>query len=310
MKKKHKGYTPTPEHRAKMLENLRKAWAASRAGLPRTPRQEAANRLNITKAWAASRERGWPHTERQLAAARANIKKAQEALRLHGYPSTPRSRGASRANLVKANAALRAKGYPHPASQRAAASRNIRRAWLVSHDPANYARIHAVRLKHGLQVREVERTLALLGESPEEYAALVARFERAFVPRDEREGKIVGRLAAAAWCRLRLGKAQACWEAEALNALLDAAQPLRSLDEHQTRRRAFAVMERLLVPERFFPAVLRLLRGVERQLRALLDYRTGGHANFRVLGRRPSADEIEMQREVADLNLLDAVGGG
>jgi hypothetical protein len=34
MAKKPRGYTPTPEHRAKIMESLRKAWAASRAGLP------------------------------------------------------------------------------------------------------------------------------------------------------------------------------------------------------------------------------------------------------------------------------------
>ncbi len=305
MGKKHKGYTPTPEHRAKILENLRKAWARSRAGLPRTPRQEAANRLNIQKAWAAMRERGWPHSQRQRAAARENIKKAQQFIREHGYPSTPRSRAASRANMAKANAARLAKGYAHSARQDAAASRNVRRAWLVSHDPANYARIHAVRLKNGLKVRELERTIEPLGENPAEYERLRAALERAFVPQDDLERKILRRLAETVWMHRRLYRAEARWEADEVERLL-LGPPVPPEDVEALCECALNLVEAASVHDRFFQEDERITHHAVRLCHALVHHRSGGKMRFKLFRTRRSPEEMEWERESGETKPREA----
>ncbi len=309
MGKKHRGYTPTPEHRAKILENLRKAWAASRAGLPRTPRQEAANRLNIQKARAVLQAMGGANTPRQRAAARENIKKAQQYIREHGHPSTPRTRAAARANLVKANAVLRAKGYPHPPSQRAAASRNIRKAWLVSHHAANYPRIHAVHLKHGLQVRALERTIAPLGEDPAEYARLRTALDRTFAPQDELERRIVGRLGETVWLRQRLFMAEARWQTDEVQALLDGPPiPAKNLDA--LYERALNLMEAASLHDRFFDLADRISHRVERLCRVLLHHRSGGKVRFGLFRTRRTPEEMAWERESAAVQKLNPPARG
>lgn len=300
--------TPTPEHRSKLPENLREARVAPRARRPPTPAQQAAWRANLARARAVLAARGWPHSERQRAAARRSIAKAQAAIRERGLPSAPARLIAARANLDKANAVLRAQGYPRNEAQREAARASLRQAWGVNADPKNYARCHAKKLKHGLYVRSLEATVPLLGESPEEFRTHLERIERALRPQNDLERKIVGRLADAIWRRLRFFRAQALWEAEALERVLDSVRQPTKLTPDQTRQRAYAIIECLTQHEHLFDVEYRLLYRVQRLLRALLRQRTGGDPKFKVISRRAQKDLRELEQIAAELELQRRLG--
>jgi len=102
-----------------------------------------------------------------------------------------------------------------------------REAGLVMREADFRRRYHA--LKHGLSVHSLEETMAALGEDPAEFNAFARLIERTFVPRNLPEYEVVQRLAGAIWRRLRLYKAAAHWEADALRQALSSGPEVKSL---------------------------------------------------------------------------------
>jgi hypothetical protein len=262
-------------------------------------RKRAACLRNLRKAWKAPRRKPYVLTPARLEASRANLRQAAEANHLR-YKRTPRRRLAVLANLAQAWAANRDHYRATPARQ--AVSRvTIRSAQAAPRPPESYARSRFNHLKHGLTVRTLEETLDLLGEEPREYKAHCRRFLRVFAPENPQEEKAVRLLAAAVWRRLRLFKAQARWESDALKRLFALAPLVKPLDPDFTRLRAHCLMALLLKQDRLRLHETRLLRVVERELDTLLSLRTGGQMRFKPLlrGDRAATKRIEdLEREI------------
>jgi len=117
--------------------------------------------------------------------------------------------------------------------------------------------------------------MALLREDPKEFAGLRRRLDRTFAPRDEPERKLLRRLAEALWRRLRLFRAQARWETDALQAFLGSCPRAKALSPDLARRRAFGLMSILLDQDRLAERSDWLLRRIEHMLRFLLRKRLG-----------------------------------
>lgn len=272
-------------------------------GWPHSEKQRAAARENIQRAQAAIRERGLPATEKRQAAAKINLAKANARLRDLKYPRNEKQKAASRVNLAQARARLRDLNYPHSEKQRSAARANVSKAHAASREPKNYRRYHRHKLKHGLQVRSLEQTLRLLGEDPREFEAHCGRFARVFAPSSLAEEKLVRRIAAATWRHLRLFKAQARWQSDALQHFYERAPFLQPLDTEETRLRAAFLITLLLDRDRFYLHDQRLTAGVERGLRTLLGLRADGETEFQLYSRQTEKEWQEyerMQKEIQE----------
>jgi hypothetical protein len=185
-----------------------------------------------------------------------------------------------------------------------------REAGLVMREADFRRRYHTV--KHGLTAgkRSLEESMAALGEDAAEFKALAGLVERTFVPKNLPEYKVVQRLASAIWRRLRLFKAAAHWEAEALRQALSSGPEVESLSIDETQMRAFGVMTLLLDESRLSHSRFQLLAQVERQLRALLKIRSGGEAKFRFLSRQTSKAERELEEEERLWRVLERIDEG
>ena len=261
-----------------------------------TRARKAAARANLARGRESLRERGWPHSDEQRAVARENIRKAQAAIRERGIPNTKARRAANLSNLAKANARLRDLKYPRNEEQKGASRANLSKAHAASREPGNYRRYHRHKLKHGLQVRSLEQTLRLLGEDPREFEAHCGRFARVFAPAGPTEEKVVRRIAVATWHELRLFKAQARWQADALRRYFQHAVFVQPLDAHTTRLRALFLMSLITDREKFLFHDQRLTGAVERALRALLRLRAGGDPEFQLYSRQTEKERREYRR--------------
>jgi len=185
-----------------------------------------------------------------------------------------------------------------------------REAGLVMREADFRRRYHTV--KHGLSagVCSIEETVAALGEDPAEFKAFARLIERTFVPRNLPEYEVVLRLADAIWRRLRLYKAAAHWEAEALRQALSSGPEVESLTVDETLVRACGVMTLLLDETRLSRSRLELLAEVERQFRALLRIRSGGKARFRFLTRETRKARREREEEERYLRVLGRIDEG
>jgi hypothetical protein len=229
-----------------------------------------------------------------LAAIRANLAKARAKLAAEG-PS-PRQVSASRANLLKANAD-KALQYRPTAGRLLASRANLVKARAARRTmPESYARSRYSAVKHGLHVGALAESLKLLGEDPEEFQKHRLRVERAFFPLDDLERTILRHLAEALWRRLRLYRAQARWEADALERCLDASATSERLTADEIEERACQITEILLEMDRLEKQRFLLLRKVERPLRALLRKRTGGNPEFRIFTRALRRELREMEQ--------------
>jgi hypothetical protein len=216
--------------------------------------------------------------------------------RLKPFRFTPARRRAVMANLARGREVLRARGWPHSEKQLAAARANLSKAHAESREPKNYRRYHRHKLKHGLQVRSLEQTMRLLGEDLGEFEAHCERFRRVFAPAHPTEEKIVRRIACAAWRQLRLFKAQARWQADALRQYFKRAEFVQPLDAEATRLRALFLMSLLTDREKFLFHDQRLTGGVERALRTLLRLRSGGDPEFQLYSRQTEKERQEFNR--------------
>jgi hypothetical protein len=172
-----------------------------------------------------------------------------------------------------------------------------REAGLVMREADFRRRYHV--LKHGLGagVCSLEESMAALGEDPAEFKALAGLIERTFVPKTLLEREVVQRLARTIWRRLRLYKAAAHWEADALRQALSAGPEVEDLSVEETHVRACGVMTLLLNETYLSRSRFQLLAEVELQLRALLKIRSGGKARFRFISRQTRKAQRELEED-------------
>jgi hypothetical protein len=185
-----------------------------------------------------------------------------------------------------------------------------REAGLVMREADFRRRYHT--LKHGLSAGacSLEESMAALGEDPAEFRALARLVERTFVPKDLPEYEVVQRLAGVIWRRLRLYKAAARWEADALRLALSSGPEVESLTVDETRLRACGVMMLLLDETSLYRSRFELLAEVERQFRALLRIRSGGKAKFRFISHQTRKERRELEEEERYLRVLDRIEEG
>jgi len=185
-----------------------------------------------------------------------------------------------------------------------------RDAGLVMREADFRRRYHTV--KHGLSagVCSIEETMAALGEDPAEFKALAGLIERTFVPKNLPEYEVVQRLAGALWRRLRLYKAAAHWEADALRQALSSGPEVKSLTVDETRLRAYGVMTLLLNETHLSRNRFQLLAEVERQFRALMKIRSGGRAKFHFISRQTRKGRRELEEEERYWRVLDRLDVG
>jgi hypothetical protein len=211
--------------------------------------------------------------------------------------TSARALAARRANLDQALAALQAHGTPNTEKRRTAYLANLEKAVTARCAHAADAAVRPNPLKHGLFAKLVPESVARLGENPSEFEAHRQRFAQVFAPEDDAEQRLVRRLAEIVWRRLRLHRAQACWEAARLRQLFAEAPRAARLTAEETEQRAYALAHLLNDFERFFKEAQRLEAQIERALRKLLRKRSGGRINFKALATRGDPRLIEPEEE-------------
>jgi len=134
------------------------------------------------------------------------------------YTTSEKSRAASRKNLEKANQA------PHWLKYRVTERRLIACYRALEKAVAELRRFdsphYGLGFKRGTHCASLLRSLALAGETREEYEAHLERMRKAFAPLSERDRKLVLAAAQAVWRRLRVYGGQGRWELYALASLL------------------------------------------------------------------------------------------
>src|SRR5579863_1931631 len=130
--------------------------------------------------------------------------KPRQRGRPKGKPLSERELAARRSNILKAHAAPKDLIYRYTEKRNLASWTNIQKAIARRNQPEVNARVRLNALKHGFSSRDMEASVAALGEDPEAYADHLRRFEALFPPSDENERRLVIRAAKAAWRRLRL----------------------------------------------------------------------------------------------------------
>ena len=184
------------------------------------------------------------------------------------------------------------------------------KAGLVMREADFRRRYHT--LKHGLGkgASSLEESMAALGEDPAEFNSLLRLIERAFVPKNLPEYEVVLRLAGSIWRRLRLYRAAARWEEDALRQALSSGPDMESLSVDETRMHAYGIMTLLLDEPRVVRSRFQLLAEVERQFRALLKIRSGGKAKFHFISRQSRKEQRELEEEERLWRVMDRIDEG
>jgi hypothetical protein len=250
--------------------------------MPRRPARR--RKFRFTPARRAALDEARKKRKFQMTPAkRAAVRKAAEANR-RDFRMTRARRRAMSINVRKMQRASVEK-FRLTEARLAACRANIQKALAVERAPESYARSRFNHLQHGLQVRTLEETIPLLGEDPKEYEAHKRRFRRVFAPRFQAEEKVVDLIAAAVWRRLRLFKAQARWESDALKQFFAKAAFIQPLGADETRVRGHFLLALLLDRDKLEAREQSLLAVVEREIRTLLRLRSGGDPDFRFISR-------------------------
>ncbi len=252
-------------------------------------------------------------SSRFLAPARENLRKARAALEAVNY-QTPRRQAASRANIRKAQVTNLSRSWLTP-RRLAAVRANVRRAWAANrgHYRRTPRRLEAIRhnaVKHGFYSVSLEDTLARLQEDPKEFEGHVRLIARVFSPQDETEQRIVRQLAEAVWLHLRLFRALARWQADALRHYLSLAPEITPLSPDLTLARGYSLRAILLDQGQFHRLGLKILGRVERLISTLLRKRTGGKLRFDSNARRISRSMRESEKKEAWERMWDRVSEG
>lgn len=208
---------------------------------------------------------------------------------------SPAALAARRANLQKARAAPRERIYRRSERRRAASLRNLAKAQAALRGHATRARLNA--LKHGLFARDFSPlSFRLLREDPAEYRAMLRLFRRVFLPQERPERELVTRLAQVFWRRLRLHRARAAREQEALCTTLETVTGSRPpLSADQTEDRAFLVVSALTTAPDLDKEELKFHSQWESLLRALVRKRSGNLAEFSYFSRPRDSRLVEVE---------------
>jgi hypothetical protein len=209
-------------------------------------------------------------------------------------------------NLARANRAL--EKQPLSERKRRAIMKNLAKATSAPRTPEGRARSRRNALKHGLYVRHLAGSFLRLGENPRRFARLQALMERAFVPRDEIESRLVKRLAEVIWRHLRTYHAAAIHAEQKVHRKLGRMLPPASASKPKPgtaapgenvdadEGRAYEILDALFSDHRLYDRQKRTLNEVERTLRLLLIYRSGNpDIKFHYAGRR-------YRNEIGDLS--------
>lgn len=267
---------------------------------------------------AARRKRRFEMTPAKLAA----LGKATEANR-RNFRLTPARLRAMQINARKMQRASVEK-FRMTEARREANDRNIRKALAAPRTPESRLRSRFNHLQHGLQVGSLEETIELMGEDRKEFEEHAERFRRVFVPRGEAEEEVVRSIARATWRRLRLFRAQACWETKQLKKLFARAPAVPQLDTEATRARAHLLLIALTDRDLFAKHDQSLIAEVERELRMLLRLRAGGKTGFGLYSRdsqktwrryarlqkKLDAEYREVEKEEKRIDLLERLQAG
>jgi len=151
------------------------------------------------------------------------------------YTTSEKSRAASRKNLEKANQAPHWLKYRRTDRRDAACYKALEKAVaeMRRFDSPHYG----LGFKRGTYCASLTRSLALAGETREEYEAHLERMRKAFAPLSERDRKLVLAAAQAVWRRLRVFGGQGRWELYAVASILGELIAER---EAEAERRAAA----------------------------------------------------------------------
>ena len=208
---------------------------------------------------------------------------------------SPTALAARRANLLKARAAPKARIYRLTEKRQAASRRNLLKAQAARRSRPGRARMNA--LKHGLFAREFgAEALRRLGEDPREFKEMHRLFRRALAPRERPERELVARLAETCWRRLRLFRAQARREQEALRQALTSLPPAHHrLSEEETELRAHLLVSSLFNFSGILKEALKLQSEIECLLRALLRKRSSGTLEFQMVAPRRESRLAEVE---------------
>lgn len=217
-----------------------------------------------------------------------------------GKPLTPLELAARRANLVKARAAA-GKGYRRTEKRLRASRANLEKAIAVRRTPEGNAAARLNALKHGLFAEQaLAESVDRLGEDKEEFNLHLRLFQRVFAAGDEEEKRIVRGLAKTVWRRLRLFRAQACWEKERLQRIFAKLPAPAHLTLDDTVAHADGLAMTLLQLEAFFRELAKLESQVEFWLRKLIRKRSQGKLRWKGFSprREPLTEPLEREEQV------------
>jgi hypothetical protein len=190
-----------------------------------------------------------------------------------GPPLSEAELAARRVNLIFARAAPRDRIYRRTRRRREASRRNIQLALAWRRSPAGNARARLNALKHGLAAKTSPELRAALGDAPEDFDQHLQLVARAFLPRDQEEGRLIERLAQATWRRMRIFRAQARLERLAWRRLAGPPGKVRQLTREEIYRRAEGVSELLMEGRLVENEAWKLEDRIQRILAALIRQR-------------------------------------
>jgi len=157
------------------------------------------------------------------------------------YTVSEKSRAASLRNLALANQA------PHWLKYRLSERRVAHCYKALEKAVAEMRRFdsphYGVGFKRGTYCASLTRSLALAGETREEYEAHLERMRKAFAPLSERQRKLVLAAAQAVWRRLRVFGGQGRWELYAVASIL--GELIAEREAEAERRAAAGRVEKL-----------------------------------------------------------------
>jgi len=168
----------------------------------------------------------------------------------------------------------------------AAARANLQKAWVASRAKKAARPLRPSALKHGFYSLDLRQSVVLLGEDVREYDTHLRRFEDALLPQNDRERRIVRRLAEAAWRLIRGYHARAQAQTRKLRKALERVAPHTPLDPFQTKVLAVFLVKMFSDEHYVLNCVTRLRNQFERLFRLLLIERTGSDQGFRIFSYR------------------------
>jgi len=214
------------------------------------------------------------------------------------YTMSAAALASRRANLERARAAPHEKIY-RPTEKRQAASRaNLAKAIAARKSPRGNASARLNALSDGLFVRDVARSVRRMGEDPAEFLAHHNLYFRIFAPEDDLERAWVQRIADLSWKRLRYFRAIPRWELAALQKRFSTLTRDEPINARETERRALFLAGAFTQYLKHLDPLTHFHTRIDREIRKLLAYRSGGTIKWRVLyPTRDSKDSLDIMMD-------------